>query len=55
MGTNMMIGASIGSTPLGTLLNPEPEIPEGAILTEDRLFYLITEDGLKYLKQETEA
>jgi len=26
---------------------------EGAILTEDGLFYLITEDGINYLQYET--
>ena len=37
----------------GALLNPiEP--PEGAILTEDGLNYLITEDEQFYLQYETE-
>ena len=27
-------------------------VPDGAILTEDGLFYLLTEDGLYYIKQE---
>jgi hypothetical protein len=29
-----------------------PTAPDGAILTEDGLFYLLTEDGLYYIKQE---
>ncbi len=32
---------------------PIPEIPDGAILTEDGLNYLITEDGLHSLQYET--
>ena len=40
---------------VGTLLNQEPDAPEGAILTEDGLNYLMTEDELFYIEQETEV
>ncbi len=43
------------SAALGTLLNPDVEAPDGAILTEDGLNYLLTEDELFYIKQETEV
>ena len=41
-------------TSLGTLLNPigPPEIPENAILTEDGLNYILTEDEQFYLIPE---
>ena len=31
---------------------PPPTTPDGAILTEDGLYYLITEDGVYSLQQE---
>ena len=51
----MIIGPVVGSTPLGSELNQNGEAPEGSILTEDGLFYLITEDEQFYIEQETEA
>ena len=47
-------GFGFGFSPHGALLNQTPEVPEGAILTEDGLNYLITEDEQYYLQYETE-
>ena len=52
-----MTGFGFGFSPSvrnGALLNQTPEVPEGAILTEDGLNYLITEDEQFYLQYETE-
>ena len=38
----MIIGPVVGSTPLGSKLNPLPEIPDGALQfegTEDYIFF----------------
>ena len=40
-------------TSLGTLLNPEPEVPEGALQFEDSENYLQFEDSEEYLLFET--
>ena len=50
MGTYIGFSNSVGAT-LGALLNQNVP-PEGVILTEDGLNYLITEDGLFALAYE---
>ena len=40
------------SVQLGALLNSEPDVPDGAILTESELYYLLTENEQFYLIPE---
>ena len=53
MGTYIGFSNSVGATH-GALLNPLPEIPNGAILTEDGLYYILTEDMMYSIQQENE-
>ena len=52
MGLTLLKRLSIGIPQGSQGSNVNPIVPDGAILTEDGLFYLLTEDGLFYLKQE---
>ena len=51
---NLALGMGLNKMRHGALLNQTDEVPEGAILTEDGLNYLITEDEQFYLQYETE-